>query len=643
MKYSLSFRFFVLLFLLISFLTVDNSANSTKITIQQTDPDPIDLVIPPQFKINSTIPINVVFIGFDESNIDVNQIDNGITHWYSPIISQGNHPYLGTNYTLEMNYYFSNSTTLENDYLNFLSTVVSAAVPTPDSIINYDSGASGALLFPAAESMTWLDNNINNYFPSTNDSYTIYLIDTYTWGYIVDYYLYTIGFIDPDTGVLTDNKYTILFGGQYPNRGVFLDLSAGPMEYYATDITEANEGVSSTTIKPIWEYSFPADKIIFNSNITEYIQETIDLVFTPSYIYDPEIKENFEIEIFLFDDATSSVVSQIDTNRILNSFGFLFPTLNVTTSLTVDSVSNYPDLVDVINNNIDINIIDFRPVVDYLSNHLTDFGMNENSIPIFIWTWDNDLWFIGENFLGFAADDGFGNPSMVLMGYNPALFSDQGYTATIIHETGHMIGLRHPHDGFSFDKLNDTGNHFVSDWLRDFISTPMTYAFNDVTFSTFDVDNIYRAYAYERINDTWWNLANANYTLLVDKGYYDFGQTGISDNTDLQTYLDWTLANKTLSLNNFENEWFFDAFYYANLSSYASELYYNEVLTINDYVTPTTTTTTTTTTSDTSDTIDTSSTTPSDTDSKSNGDSSPIPSLMILSGIIVLAIRRKRT
>ncbi|MFX0172366.1 MAG: hypothetical protein ACFE9L_10625 [Candidatus Hodarchaeota archaeon] len=109
---------------------------------------------------------------------------------------------------------------------------------------------------------------------------------------------------------------TIIYGGDYPNRGVFLDLSAGPIEYHETEATESSEGVSAQTISPIWDYTFPQDKGILNANITEYIQETIDMVFTPSYIYEPVIKNDFYLVVYILDNTSAGNIYANPTNYI---------------------------------------------------------------------------------------------------------------------------------------------------------------------------------------------------------------------------------------------------------------------------------------------------------------------------------------
>jgi hypothetical protein len=637
------------IYLLALLVLLSGTTFSSNLMQSDTQNIPIDLLDPPLLKINSTIPINVVYIGFNETMIDTTQIDSGLTHWYAPTyIRNDSFYYYGTNYTLDINYHFSNTTTLEQDYVTYLGTIGSISSPIPD-LIDYDPTATQALFYPADQAIDWLNNNINNYFPGTNQSYTIYLIDTFTWRYILDYYYYTLDYTDPDTGISGRYPYTILYGGDYPNRGILLDLSAGPVNYKETQTSEDDEGVSATTIPPIWTYDLPTEKSILNDNITEYIQETIDMVFTPSYIYDPKIPEEINIVIYLFDDASVSMVDQVDIDVIFDTYSFLFPTVDITVNYWWDSLDNNSALRSVMQDAIDpvnTTVMHAEPVVSYLLDHLGDFQMDASSIPVFIWSWNDDLWLGGQNVLGFAASDKNGDPAMAVMGYEPFENPFEGYTATIIHEVGHLMGLRHPHDGFSWNNGLKGGYYEIVDWLRDFISTPMTYANPDTTFSTFDVDSMDRAYTFELINNTWNNMYLANETLQT-KGYSHLDQFGIAENADLHKYLQWSLANKSLALENFEAEWFYDAFLYANQSTVASELYLNETMLVDDYVPPKTSEPTDSSISETSSTITSSSESitsssqlTSDPKEESDAGLLNTPLIPIIIGLIVLVKKK---
>ncbi|MFX0172365.1 MAG: hypothetical protein ACFE9L_10620 [Candidatus Hodarchaeota archaeon] len=140
---------------------------------------------PKSYLVNSTIPINVVFIGFNESLIDTTWIDRQLTHWYAPTIMSPSISCAGGNFSLDINYHLSNATTLEDDFINYLASIATVISPSQD-LLNYDPTATAAYLFSAVDTITWLDNNINSYFGNINSSYCLYLIDSYTWNYIID-------------------------------------------------------------------------------------------------------------------------------------------------------------------------------------------------------------------------------------------------------------------------------------------------------------------------------------------------------------------------------------------------------------------------------------------------------------------------
>ncbi|MHA1983646.1 MAG: hypothetical protein ACW967_04765 [Candidatus Hodarchaeales archaeon] len=536
---------------------------------------------PEDFVVNSTIPINVVFIGFNESVLDINRINNSLTNWYAPTILRplGG---AGANLTLDINYHLSNSTSLEGDFVSYLSSIATWG-SAPSDLLTYDSGASGAFYISASNAISWLDNNINTYFGSINNSYSLYIINTYTWGYVSDYYYYDFSFPDPDTGVESGETLTILYGGDYPNRGVFLDISAGPVNYHESDTSEENEGVSASTIQPIWEYSFPQDIAKLNDNLTEYIQETIDLVFTPSYIYEPVIKNRFDVSVYIFDNTSLGTVYNnplnfINTTLIDSTFDKLIPYSDWNTSYFINFLSNHPGLTQVIKNSYALTnqtefpnaINPYQDVINYLNENRSEFGMTDETIPVFIFAWDEVLFFGSEFVLGRAIADENENALMVISGYNPVLYPNSGYTHLIIHEVGHILSLRHPHDGWSWDKFNKTGNPSVLDWLRDFISTPMSYAHKDVTFSTFDYDNLDRGHVFQRINSSWHYLYSTNNSLIT-KGYQYLDQS-------LNASLNSVLGNRTIALQFFDNLDYETAFIYANLSYFSALEYYNYAL-----------------------------------------------------------------
>ena len=90
----------------------------------------------------------------------------------------------------------------------------------------------------------------------------------------------------------------------------------------------------------------------------------------------------------------------------------------------------------------------------------------------------------------------------------------QGFTLTplTVHETGHSLGLTHPHDGFSWIlyqqglPLEAPGEYTY--WLWDFSTTPMTYAACNMRFDQLDRDSINRGCTATLLNETFVTLKN---------------------------------------------------------------------------------------------------------------------------------------
>ncbi len=144
-----------------------------------------------EFFLETTIPINIIFIGFDTSNINITYIDSNLKELIKPTYNFNyfnlSIQYMGILYNLEYNYYFSDGTTLTTDFESYLNSTEKTINP-PGHLMKYDKNATSAKEYSALDTITWLDNNINNYFLGINNSYCFYLIDLYTYDYISDYH-----------------------------------------------------------------------------------------------------------------------------------------------------------------------------------------------------------------------------------------------------------------------------------------------------------------------------------------------------------------------------------------------------------------------------------------------------------------------
>ena len=460
---------------------------------------------------------------------------------------------MGGNYNLEYKYYFSEGTTLETDFMSYLNANEMNIAP-PDDLLRYDENATIAKQFSAVDTISWLENNINNYFSEINNSYCFYLIDLYTNNYVPDYHYYSFDFLDPDTGTPSLNNYTNLYGGEYPNRGVFLDLSAGPIYYW---------GHSPEKIPPMWNYTFPLNKTDFNYNLKEYIRKITDFIFLPCYIYQPITPDEFNrISIVILDDSITHEISNnpnkhINVNLIKNKFEEIIPESTWEINIIPEYWEDHPSLYS-----IDDHIKSMEDAYNYLSTY---FNIREKSIIVLIT--------IESSYKGTG---GVALPDQVVSiygGYGRSIEGDYAYySRLIIHEVGHEIGLFHPHDYVTLKKNDDSQRYSESEWIFDFISTPMTYAHYDISFSTFDRESIARAHTLRYINKTCELLYQANKTLL------DYSSTIV--NSPLESTLKYVYSNKTLCYSFYEARDFFEAHHYAKQCFLSAQSYYDEIVRI---------------------------------------------------------------
>ena len=100
------------------------------------------------FYIESSIPINIIFIGFDSVYINTSHINNSLEDLIKPtyreiIDDEIKSSYMGAIYNLEYNYYFSDGTSLELDFANYLASIETDILP-PYKLLEYDPTATTA-------------------------------------------------------------------------------------------------------------------------------------------------------------------------------------------------------------------------------------------------------------------------------------------------------------------------------------------------------------------------------------------------------------------------------------------------------------------------------------------------------------------
>ncbi len=574
--------FFVIIFFKLNNLFIcDNTIDYTADPNLERAQSEIILTNPLEpFYIESSIPINIIFIGFDSVYINTSYINNSLEDLIKPtyreiIDDEIKSSYMGAIYNLEYNYYFSDGTSLELDFANYLTSIETDILP-PYQLLKYNPTATTAKEYSAVDAITWLDNNINNYFSEINNSYCFYLIDLYTHGLIQDYHYYSIVFEDTTIGSPSIIEYTILYGGEIPNRGVFLDLSAGPIYHYDFIPIEDPmiDGVSPEEIPPIWEYSFPLDKDALNNEFIEYIRDLSNYIFLPCYVYEPMIyEEKNNIRIVIFDNTTGNLFSSnpnnyIDKNLVKSCIEELIPNSQWDVSIHTESIYNFPELERLIMEVKNSSIIQSRiyeNITAYLKNFYNELGIFEDTIPVFMFALPEN---IIDARLGITGVSLFERVIVIDGGYDSEILTD--HTNLIVHEVGHEIGLLHPFNYYTIDKDNMENLHV--DFLFNFISTPMSYLHSDTSYSTFDRDAIARAHSFKYINKTW-ELLNIANTTLLNNGFTNLDPF-------LEKELNYIFSNQSFFYNTYESEDFIEAQSYAKKSYLSAQLYYEYAITL---------------------------------------------------------------
>ncbi len=318
------------------------------------------------------------------------------------------------------------------------------------------------------------------------------------------------------------------------------------------------KGVSPDHIPPIWNYTFPFDKLKLNDNLIEYIRKITDYIFLPCYIYKPITPDEFNrISIVILDNYTNHELynnpnKYINKNLVKDAFEEVIPESTWEIDIILKYMEGYEDFV------LDINEILTKERYNQIK---TTFGIPDKSIIIII-----------------AAGE-YGRPGgyallnqivQIIGSYGRPKPGDYTYCSyLIIHEVGHTIGLFHPHD---YVTLNEKDSSIIddTDWLFDFISTPMTYAHYDVSFSTFDRESIARGHTARYINKSWNLLYEANKTLL--------NKNISSVNGTLESILNYISKNKSLCYSAFESRDFFEAHYYAKQYYLLAQTYYDLIV-----------------------------------------------------------------
>ncbi len=490
------------------------------------------------------IPINVVFVGYEPSQVNQAAFLSQLPSRARPVVRSrlwyGVTEPVGLHYTFQYRVTYTDAA-----YENQLFAALTAlATPADRTLFQdmYNAQANNVLdvgqnhFIDAPSVEKWLidhppagvDTRVN----------TIFFINWWTRGDFI-FHVYTkFGEPDPDTnydfGVNRASRKMIAWGGTTPDdeetglgaaRGIrrvwFYDLSAGPESWTdnwnVDDADVDGDGVSDYRMPPIWEYFangyHPLSALSADlGKVARFV--AINLLFASSPLYPPYLTPDRQPATINLDLNTYEGWSGVDAsgtyqkpalfvqeigelirvprNTDLQDVPFVGPARNCY-SLWLGEVPCYPALPYPGFANLF--------VYNALNLAVTQDGGGEYEAMGFNYATTDKA---EAGFLGFADDnwiDGtqsgvfsFISPGVVAAGY--------GLTTTQIHEFGHHFGMSHPHDGYDSLLGLDYGPEgpYYFAWSGDEHNSMMSYIDVNWDFSQFDRDNANRflAAAYVR-------------------------------------------------------------------------------------------------------------------------------------------------
>jgi hypothetical protein len=360
----------------------------------------------------------------------------------------------------------------------------------------------------------------------------------------VHYYNTTV--TDPDLGLVQPRHYMTGWGGD--NRSYFIDLSAG-ISYWTAEppiqVAQQIRGVSAASNYALpWRTQFVAD----------YITGAVYNLFGPDQLYPVQYSAKYVFHLFVIDARTPSeiaagptIMSTVNVPAIKAQLQSLVPFATVEVTPVYETLSSVLGLSEVVSNattNVydpaaNTTVVDAKLVYNWLSieGHVSQFltpsrTTGQIDIPEFIFAFsgNHDFAFTykGDVFMS-PVDSIFGVSlgDMVLISHSQRDLNEGfeytgtgsiqpgrglGFTRTIIHESGHELGLVHPFD-YDIDE--------------DFVNSIMAYYPNANVYSQFDKDLELRAINDELLIYAQVTIASAGSSLL-NSGTITAAQTAMA-------------------------------------------------------------------------------------------------------------------
>lgn len=479
------------------------------------------------------VPINIVFIGYEESDINEADLTGILPATYDPVVRfpqfyglPGRD--LGIDFNFDYNLIYTN-TKFEDRLFSHLGDIGSPGDLTLFQQFYNDNANNvldieGPVLFidgPSVEQ--YLSRQARVHLDiDTKKSYTIFYINWYGRDDFQHHVYTKTDEPDPDTGYnfgeIRDSRKMIAWGGSH-SRTWFYDLSAGP-EAWSNNFDVDNpdldgNGFEDYRMPPIWEYTAggyrDASQLGFDLGlVTRFVG--INLLFTPSPLYDPLVTapslagdKVTHVEM-LQDDPANNGLNWIDQGIIydeLSSFQPYFDwQVNIEQTNPIDSGASQSLLIF---NGIIAQDDCWTPFGTTFAQMFCYFGGNydtyvpayeQNDYVAAVFAYNTTDANHPSGLLGFADDNWTDGTQSYIFQYDTPFFRSLGYgfSTTTIHEVGHHIGLSHPHDGYDAEFGIDYGpsDAFYFAWSGNESDSVMHYLALSSGFGQFNQDTMHR-------------------------------------------------------------------------------------------------------------------------------------------------------
>jgi len=513
--------------------------------------------------LEQTLPVNIVFVGYeaeggdpDASDTDVNEAGflGDLASTYETINRFPAFYGLPADAHVDFTYDYEVTwadAAFEDAFFGYLAGI---AAPADLTLFQSDYNDQDNNVLDVADNHfidapsveQWLADNASGWLGVDTSEYTVFLVNWWGRDDFIHHVYTKTDEPDPDTGynfgTQRETRKIIAWGGTTADdeesglgsthRIWFYDLSAGPEawtdNWNVDDPDPFDPGNADAEVQyrmpPVWEYGSTAGYRPFDdltgdlAKVTRYV--AMDLLFTTSPLYKPALSapalpNEIQLDINAFDNAGVDVGALFDIALINSELGELKPDVSFSTELTIRELAGKLEKIYLCfaadeNSCYGFRLfnIAFGDLFLYFTDHLLKYleGDSDYELPLFAFYGAEDLEAGG--LLGFADDNWRdGTQSYVFAFDDPFLESiGYGFSTTTIHEVGHHVGMSHPHDGWDSEAGIDfgPGGDFYFAWSGDESNSIMSYVDLNWDFSQFDRDNMNRY-----MTATYLNTANA--------------------------------------------------------------------------------------------------------------------------------------